>query len=287
MLVLNRIKRAWLARTGNEDGPTLEITVTFPCVNACSFCPQDKWRGAYQGENRLTYDEFCKLLERIPRRVRLEFSGFSEPFANREAALMMREAHRRGYRVGLFTTLVGLREEDVQTIKNVPFYPCNLHLPDDVNFKVRDEERWLRSFRLFAKHVIFDNAVYHIGKLSPAVMREVDRVHLYPTLTRANNVDPDVANPLARRTGPIGCTASKDRFDRNVMMPNGDVYLCCMDWSLEHRLGSLATQSYEELFQGEQFRVILRGMNDESVESICRYCEWSCKDAARQGEPPR
>lgn len=281
MIVLNRIKRAWRARTGGADGPTMEITVSFPCVNACAFCPQDKWRSAYQGKNRLTFDEFRELLEKIPRKVRLDFSGFSEPFANREASLMMRHAHRQGYRVGLFTTLVGLREEDVQIIKDVPFYPCNLHVPDDVNFKVRDEERWLGSFRLFAKHVLFDNAVYHIGNVSPAVMREVARVRLFPTLTRSNNVDPEVSKPLPRRTGPIGCPGSKDRFDRNVMMPNGDVYLCCMDWSLKHRLGSLATQSYEELFQSEEFRAILQGMNDESVESICRYCEWSCKDATQ------
>ncbi len=278
MIFLNRIKRAWLARTGSADGPTMEITVTFPCVNACAFCPQDKWRSAYRGKSRLTFDEFCGFLEKIPRRVRLDFSGFSEPFANREAARMMRHAHRQGYRVGLFTTLAGLRPEDLDLIKDVPFYPCNLHVPDDVNFKVRDEARWLESFRLFSRHVIFDNAVYHLGTVSPAVLREVERVRLFPSLTRANNVDPSVTKPISRRTGPIGCPGSKDRFDRNVMMPNGDVYLCCMDWSLRHRLGSLATQTYGELFDGEEFRTILRGMNDESVETICRYCEWSCKD---------
>lgn len=278
-MILNRIKRAWRARFVGDSGPTMEITVSFPCVNACKFCPQDKWRSAYSGRNRLSFDAFRTLLEKIPRNVRIDFSGFSEPFANREAALMMRWAHRQGYGVGLFTTLVGLREEDVEIISEVPFYPCNLHLPDDVNFKVRDEEKWLRTFKLFARHVLFDNAVYHIGNVSPAIVQEVQRVQRFPSLSRSNNVNPEVTLPVARRTGRIGCAASKDRFDRNVMMPDGTVYLCCMDWSLRHQLGDLNVQSYDALFQGEVYRSIVRGMNDESIDSICRYCEWSCKDS--------
>ncbi len=98
------------------------------------------------------------------------------------------------------------------------------------------------------------------------------------------------ATAAARPNAPLRAdgelvTTSPDGTVRDqitiVRRPNGDVYLCCMDWSLKHRLGSLATQAYEELFQGEEFRAILRGMTDESVESICRYCEWSCKDATR------
>lgn len=279
MLILNRIKRAWRARFVGDSGPTMEITVSFPCVNACEFCPQDKWRSAYGGKNRLSYEEFQALLEKIPRQVRIDFSGFSEPFANREAARMMKWAHRQGYGVGLFTTLVGLRPEDVEIIREVPFYPCNLHLPDDTNFKVRDEEKWLKSFRLFARHVAFDNAVYHIGDVSPAIVKEVSRVRRFPSLSRASNVNPTVTEPIARRSGTIGCVASNDRFDRNVMMPDGTVYLCCMDWSLQHRLGDLKEQSYQELFQSETYRSIVRGMTDPSVESLCRYCEWSCKDS--------
>ena len=29
-----------------------------------------------------------------------------------------------------------------------------------------------------------------------------------------------------------------DRIYQNVLLPNGDVVLCCMDWSAEHVLGN-------------------------------------------------
>ena len=45
--------------------------------------------------------------------VRLDFSGFSEPFLNRESSRMMRLAYQKGYQVVLYTTLVGFRREDL------------------------------------------------------------------------------------------------------------------------------------------------------------------------------
>lgn len=252
---------------------TLEITTIFPCGNSCRFCPQDKWRKAYKGKHRLSYDEFKVMLEKIPKNVRLDFSGFSEPFMNRDSSLMMRYAFQNGYRIALFTTLVGFRKEDLDIIKEIPFSPCNIHIPDDTNFRVHDEAKWIASFKLFTDNIQYNEAVYHGGTLSPEIKREMTRLRSYPVLTRASNVDPGVAKPLQRHAGVIGCSASRDLFDQSVVMPNGDVYLCCMDWALQHRLGNLFEQSYEDLFKSEEYNKIIRGMHDESIETICRYCE--------------
>src|SRR6266496_3989146 len=131
--------RALSLLSRNKNCATLEITTIFPCGNSCEFCPQEEWRKAYKGKRLLTYDEFRKALEKIPKNVRIDFSGFSEPFMNRESSLMMRHAYRRGYRVALFTTLVGFRKEDLDIIKDVRFVPCDIHIPDDRNFRVSDE----------------------------------------------------------------------------------------------------------------------------------------------------
>ncbi len=62
------------------------------------------------------------------------------------------------------------------------------------------------------------------------------------------------------------------------MMPNGDVYLCCMDWSLQHKLGNLFEQAYDELHASEDYHRVCRSMTDPSIDSICRYCERSIGD---------
>jgi radical SAM protein with 4Fe4S-binding SPASM domain len=259
----------------NGSYSTLEITTVFPCAVACRFCPQDKWKSAYKGNHSLTFDDFCKLLENIPREVRLDFSGFSEPFLNRDSSKMMLHAYQNGYQIALYTTLVGFTPHDAEIIKGINFASCTIHLPDDTNCRVPDEAKWLRTYELFAGNVNYDNANYHMGKLSPRIKKEVLRICRPPVLTRANNVDSDVVKPLDRLKGVIRCAISDNKFNQNVMMPNGDVYLCCMDWSLQHKLGNLFEHSYETLHDGEEYHRVCRSMQDPFLETICRYCERS------------
>ena len=39
------------------------------------------------------------------------------------------------------------------------------------------------------------------------------------------------------------------RMNHNVLLPNGDVVLCCMDFGMQHVLGNLKRQSYEEILK--------------------------------------
>jgi len=46
------------------------------------------------------------------------------------------------------------------------------------------------------------------------------------------------------------------------LLPNGDISLCCMDYSLDHILGNLFTQEYDEI------------MPDlETPFELCQHCE--------------
>ena len=64
-------------------------------------------------------------------------------------------------------------------------------------------------------------------------------------------------------------------YDRNVLMPNGDVVLCCMDYNLKHVIGNLLKQKYEDIFESEELKKIIE--INESPEfskcSICKSCE--------------
>jgi len=60
---------------------------------------------------------------------------------------------------------------------------------------------------------------------------------------------------------PLICPRSPT-FEQNVMLPDGDVYLCCMDWSLKHKLGNI-------------FKTHFNNLNREKQYELCRYCEVS------------
>lgn len=55
-----------------------------------------------------------------------------------------------------------------------------------------------------------------------------------------------------------------NNYDNNVMMPNGDVYICCMDYSLKHKIGNLLETPFHNL-------------NRNPPYELCRYCEFSKK----------
>ncbi len=62
-------------------------------------------------------------------------------------------------------------------------------------------------------------------------------------------------------------------MDHGVLLPNGDVALCCMDYSLAHVLGNLRDMPHRELYKGDAFQKILLALKDESMALICRKCE--------------
>lgn len=62
----------------------IEITTYLPCVNKCSYCPQEKLNKVYKGEQVMSIETFKKILKNIPEDVEIHFSGFSEPYAHPE-----------------------------------------------------------------------------------------------------------------------------------------------------------------------------------------------------------
>ena len=52
-----------------------------------------------------------------------------------------------------------------------------------------------------------------------------------------------------------------------MLMPNGDVLLCCMDYGMRAPIGNLLMQTWEELDRGTIARL---NLNDG--QTICRNC---------------
>lgn len=56
------------------------------------------------------------------------------------------------------------------------------------------------------------------------------------------------------------CSKSSNH-EQNVVLPNGDVYLCCMDYGLKHKLGNLLKQNFNDLTRFQNYE-------------LCKHCEW-------------
>lgn len=265
-----------------STAPTFEFTTIVTksgCVMNCLFCPQTVFTSAYQGTRILTLDSFKKAIDKIPSEIRIAFSGFMEPWMNRRITDMIMYTHDMGHDISIFTTGVGMSLKDVKTIEPVLFAESRnnrflLHLPDrdriakhpltDTYLKVltciKEISSRIRNFEVMA-----------MGPIHPKVEHLFPNTPIYKMYSRADNlfkellVRPELFNYSFNKIyhGEIEATCNcPERLYHNIMMPNGDVYLCCMDWSLDYKLGNLFEDEFEDILP-----------EPYTCYKICRYCE--------------
>lgn len=261
--------------------PTMEITTRIGCKNACVYCPQEKLVSAYakrRGEAMMSFETFKVCIDKIPAEVDIEFSGMAEPWLNSECTKMVFYANEKGHRINVYTTLVGMSEADVEALEKIPFKRFWVHLPSrNGEEKISIDASFLKVLErihkfLDAKKDSIEVSFHFRGVDAHPKIKELlgDSIKRKSLSTRANNVVvKDIAEPKRKR-GVIGCQRG---LRNNVLLPNGDVLLCCMDYGMQHVLGNLLFDSYELLFSGEEFKKIVASLMDESLDTLCRYCD--------------
>lgn len=242
----------------------LDITTAKICSVDCRYwCPQVKFREVYGEEPiLLTLDDFKLALSKTPKDINIVFAGFSEPFMNRWALDMIELAKAEGYKVSLYSTLVGLMAEDVPRLKVLDYF-C-LHEPDNKGIAhIPDTPNYQKTL----------SAVFHTLDIDER--SRMDR-QFYGE-DRAGNSEAKVK--LRNVRGPFYC--HKLIAPQPIMLPNLDLQLCSMDWTLRHTLGSLRTQTYKEVVDGELFRAISRAKWHMEGSELCRSCSnaWSLPKA--------
>lgn len=277
--------------------PTLEITTNIlekGCPVDCLFCPQRVLSNAYKGESMLSLENFKKIIDKIPKEITIIFSGLSEPWLNKSATDMVLYAYEKGHQIAVFTTGIGMTIEDIDTLKTIkyPLGPKNpligsnglpmlnggftLHLPDNEGYskhkitkkyiefleyvnKIKSE---IDGFRLTCMGTVHDD-IKHIFPVSP----KLDLWWRAGNLIKEEKLKPELKEfsnkymnaKVVKEDSTCGC--DEDLY-HNVLLPNGDLILCCMDYNLDHVLGNLLEQEYNDILpiQNTPFE-------------LCKYCE--------------
>ena len=117
----------------------MEITPIVGCTINCKYCPQNTFLEQYYKNNKkrkriLTLEDFKICLNKMPINTLIEWAGFVEPFINKDSIDMMYYASEKGYDMTLYTTLVGLSEEQLQRVLKLPFKQVVLHTADKYGY---------------------------------------------------------------------------------------------------------------------------------------------------------
>ncbi len=258
----------------------LEITTVIGCKINCRYCPQEKLTRNYFRDNNcpdsvLKFENFKIFIDKIPNRVRIDFSGMAEPWLNSECTKMLLYAQEKGHKIAVYTTLVGMYYDDFEKIKDLQYEVFNIHLPDERNnshIPVTEEyllllEKFIKTSPLslmnkleFSCHGPVHHEVLKIIKEKSSRM-----------LDRAGNLEnTDLKHKVHK--GNIICTLTWKSIDRNVLLPDGTVLFCGMDYGMRHVLGNLGRDGYEDLFKSEEAKKIMKGFDDSTIDILCRHC---------------
>ncbi len=263
----------------------LDIATNIGCSCGCVYCPQPVLTRAYAkggGDPMMSLEVFERCVEKLPGDIRLMFAGVSEPWLNPECTRMIEWAHTNGRQVKVFTTTTGMTAEDVRRVTALPGIEMVLHVPSAEGL----EDIVVDSGYLSRLDDLLDSGVVshcHCHGLevhpmvadllsgggncgSPATSRVP--VETYPPAARAGNVDvAGVAD--VRKGGRLSCL----RTWENLLLPNGDVLICSLDYGMRHVIGNLLLQDYDSLFASVEYLRVQRGLEDPRLDVLCRSCE--------------
>jgi len=160
-----------------------------------------------------------------------------------------------------------------------------LHLPDNNgNMKGwKPTTEWMNAFEVMTKMQlpcgIGAMTMDGSGLVAPELQGIVGRLAGWQGHTRADSLDPEQVKGQALSITPrhefaLTCR-STPFYDRNVLLPDGSVVLCCMDYDLKHVIGNLLKQTYAEMFAGEKLAELIKMNEADGFDkcSICKSCD--------------
>ena len=244
----------------------LEITTHIGCPIYCADCPQAMLINGYKGNQYLDLDDYKAAIDKVPAGTRIDFSGMCEPFVNAHCTDMILYAAGKGFPLALYTTLQGATMDDYNRLKDVRFDVVTIHLPDcDGRSHFQITEEYLDVLTAWD----CNNYSCH-GRIDERVVPCLKQRNLITFMhDRAGNVEgrPHINIDPSRN---LWCITSGKDMNHNVLLPNGDVLMCCMDYGMTGIFGNLFTQSYDEVINSAPACAMRRTLNEG--ESICRHC---------------
>jgi sulfatase maturation enzyme AslB (radical SAM superfamily) len=244
---------------------SLEITTRIGCTNNCSYCPQELLVREYRKHSNttlMTFDTFKACVDKIDNDVEIHFTGMCEPFLNNDAIDMIEYAYPHKVRVS--TTLIGLRLKDIKRLEDIDFIAFDVHLPARAGDNIPVNDKYIRLLKAVVNSTINSTAYhYHDRDLHNSIdFIEADMIKAH---SRAGNVH---WKEVALKTGIVKCSRKRKC---PVLLPNGDLVICCMDYGLKHILGNLLTHNIDEIYKGRGYKSFIKALKKGG--SICHFCD--------------
>jgi hypothetical protein len=287
--------KGFTGKAESEGRMYLNITTTAGCRGKCVYCPQDQFQRAMGERPRyLSAAEFASLM----RNVRdthfhaFSFGGFAEPFDNPEIVELLAIAQNQENveEVWVYTNGEGVSPEIVRRLAHLRIASF------DVSCHGFDPELYRRTRPFIDSNKVRENVLFllenrpGIGRLSLsltgpfAAPEEIDELaslcarhgaflERRQLHSRAGLLK--IGQLKTPKRGPFRC--AKFGFEKPVLLPGGDLSLCCQDFGLSWIIGNLHRQRFAEIMAASALRRhvldVASGVQ-EDPDLRCYQCEF-------------
>ena len=276
-----------------RNEPFLEVTTVIGCRVNCRFCPQNLLVGRYFEKNKqrkrvMSLDDFKQILSNTPENCVIMFAGMAEPYLNPDCTKMLQLACDMGRKVRLYTTLEGAKEEDIDAILKMPLEFIGLHIADKNNYaKIKTSENYykmvekLSNAKKINSESSFLDDITSQGTPDEKIVEILkDRFEIITAVQdRAGNLEDDETekrNGRLEHNDKFVCTYCGSKANNHVVLPDGTLLLCQMDYGMKHVLGNILEQSYDELRKESTMTSILEAMEgNHNCDLLCTTCLYS------------
>lgn len=258
---------------------SLELSLLKTCPVNCDYCPQETLKNAVRRTNSV---EGC--LDPLDARscvrnasidpggivpVDVYFAGFTEPLLSPHFVSIFRscEVEAEVRSIVVYSTGRGIDPAKIDIMRrSKKLALVDWHLPatcgeDATSWHFMQHMPAIREIgveRQRASVIVDRKAKVDLEPLRSQLPFELRRVH---KISRAGNV-PHVASRIA--AGAVTCCKVHET-PRPIVLPGGDVSICCNDFGLELIIGNLKSQTWDEL----DFDRVRRLQQDPSSGALC------------------
>ena len=268
----------------------LEISTMVSCKINCDFCPQKLYVSSYKNLVKseikiMNTSNFKIILNNLRNSLveKLTFSGYTENFLNPDTPNMILMANESGFNIEVVTTGIGLTKKIIDQISSIPFerFAISMQPFGSINRPGIKNEQKLWNIIEYAIEKLNnvhgdvvctpeENNNLAYKKLKQFIERK--KIHFRSDLhNRAGNLN----QKLTINNTDFSTQTYCSRPLTNIVQPNGEISLCCMDWSLKHILGNLFTEKYVDIIKSEPMQNILKCLEKADLKNLlCRSCHY-------------
>lgn len=288
--------------------PRVQIQTKAGCNGRCVFCPNGAIIEAGLEQGTMSQDLFEKVIEDLaavpPRRIGLYL--MNEPLIDQRMPDLVRHTKQRipSAKTQIITNGVYLTPEKAEALVDAGLNQLKVSL-QSLDPAKNEELMGYSSERVIGNCVKTQEIIrkrrpkdleFRVSMVVTRVnMDEIEQARAFwkghgirfvtsalenrgGNIAQANDLNPHAMRPLN------GCIRPSRDF---MVLFNGDVPLCCVDWWRTVIMGNAAKQSVSEIWRGEAFqsvRAALRGERPGVLPAICANCTESAEpDSHRRG----